>query len=66
MRPHPLGGDGKTGVIHYDSLAKHAYIWPLCGTPHLNLYRVSPSKMVTCVACLSCAMMYSWDANVLR
>lgn len=66
MRPHPLGIDGKTGIVHYDSLAKHSYIWPLCGTPYLDLYRVQPTRVVTCVACLANAVKYGWDDNVLR
>jgi hypothetical protein len=67
MRPHPLGVDGKTGIVHYDSLAKHRYIWPLCSTPHLDLIRVrAGSRVVTCVACLVNAVKYGWDDNVLR
>lgn len=47
----PLGTNGN-GVVHYDSRAKHSYIWPLCGLPYQQLYRTH-NRVVTCLACLA-------------
>jgi hypothetical protein len=65
MRPHPLGRDDK-GIVHYDSLAKHLYIWPLCSTPYLNIRRVPPDLVVTCVGCLANYVKYDWGNCDIR
>jgi hypothetical protein len=65
MRPHPLGVDGK-GIVHYDSLAKHSYIWPLCSTPYLKLRRVAPTNIVTCIECLTNYVKYDWGSCDIR
>jgi len=48
----PRGIDG-FGLVHYDSLAKHAYIWPVCGTSYLCLKRTSRDAIVTCIECVA-------------
>lgn len=58
VRPEKLGIDLVTGIVHYDSRAKHTYIWPLCGTEHLSLHRVPSDHVVTCVECLGCYVLY--------
>lgn len=63
VRPEKLGIDLVTGIIHYDSRAKQTYIWPLCGTPHLSLYRVPSDRVVTCVECLGCYVLFDWGTR---
>lgn len=60
MRRAPIGVDSR-GLVHYDSLAKHSYVWPLCGTSYLTVKRTTKRYLVTCVGCIAAFIEYEWS-----
>ncbi len=53
------------GVIHYDSLIKRKYIYPVCRTPYLDLQDIGPNAVVTCMGCIGDLREFEgyWDED---
>jgi hypothetical protein len=49
------------GIVHIDSNAKRTYIWPVCGSEHLDVYRVPDTRPITCIECLAKAVTYGYE-----
>ncbi len=53
------------GVIHYDSLIKQRYIYPVCRTPYLDLRDIGRHAVVTCMGCIGDPREFEgyWDED---